>query len=248
MKTSTRALCAAAAVLCLATPLAHASVVITGTRVVFNAAQGEATIRLTNENSRPALVEAWIDDGDVNSTPDTAHTPFLITPPLFRMDPNKDQTLRILFVPGAKPLPSDHESVFWLNVLEIPPKPTAEEQAGKNYLQFAIRSRIKLFYRPAKLPGGALTAPAKLTFKTKAGQGAALEVHNPTPYYITISSLALGTNTKPVEGTDGMVAPFGDLRLPLQGVARAPVAGTPIVFTTINDFGAADTHKGVVAQ
>lgn len=248
MKIPTRAFCAAAAALCLAAPLAHASVVITGTRVVFNAAQGETTVRLTNDNSRPALVEAWIDDGDVNSTPDSAHTPFLITPPLFRMDPDKDQSLRILFVPGAKPLPADHESVFWLNVLEIPPKPTAIEQAGKNYLQFAIRSRIKLFYRPAKLPGDALTAPNKLIFKRMTGQGAALEVHNPTPYYITISSLSLGAGPKSIEGADGMVAPFGDLRLRLKSVAQAPAAGAPLVFTTINDYGAADTHKGVVVQ
>ena len=248
MKTLTRAFCAAATALCLAAPLAHASVVITGTRVIFNAVQGETTVRLNNDNSRPALVEAWIDDGDVNSTPDSAHTPFLITPPLFRMDPNKDQSLRILFVPGAKPLPGDRESVFWLNVLEIPPKPSDPEYAGKNYLQFAIRSRIKLFYRPAKLPGDSLTAPDRLIFKATAGQDAALEIHNPTPYYITISSLSLGTNPKPVEGTDGMVAPFGDLRLPLKGIAQAPAAGTPIIFTTINDYGAGDTHKAVVAQ
>lgn len=248
MKIPTRAFCAAAAALCLAAPLAHASVVITGTRVVFNAAQGETTVRLTNENSRPALVEAWIDDGDVNSTPDSARTPFLITPPLFRMDPDKDQSLRILFVPGTKPLPADRESVFWLNVLEIPPKPTDPEAAGKNYLQFAIRSRIKLFYRPAKLPGDALTAPGKLTFKATADQGAALAIHNPTPYYITITNLSLGANAKPIEGTDGMVAPFGDLRMPLKGVAQVLAAGTPIVFTTINDYGAADTHKAVVAQ
>jgi chaperone protein EcpD len=248
MKFSTRAFCAAAAALCLAAPMAHASVVIAGTRVVFNAAQGETTVRLTNANARPALVEAWIDDGDVDSTPDTAHTPFLITPPLFRMDPNKDQSLRILFVPGAKPLPADRESVFWLNVLEIPPKPSAVEQAGKNYLQFAIRSRIKLFYRPAKLPGDALTAPDKLVFNAMTGQGAALEVHNPTPYYVTISSLSLGADAQPIEGTDGMVAPFGDLRVSLKGVAQTPAPGTPVVFTTINDFGAADNHKGVVAQ
>lgn len=248
MKISTRAFCAAAATLCLAAPLAHASVVITGTRVVFNAAQGETTVRLTNDNSHPALVEAWIDDGDVNSTPDSAHTPFLITPPLFRMDPEKDQSLRILFVPGAKPLPSDRESVFWLNVLEIPPKPTGPDAAGKNYLQFAIRSRIKLFYRPAKLPGDALTAPDKLIFKAITGQGAALEVHNPTPYYVTITNLSFGANAKPIEGTDGMVAPFGDLRMPLKGVAQAPAAGTSIVFTTINDYGAADNHKAVVSQ
>jgi P pilus assembly chaperone PapD len=248
MKTLTRAFCAAVAALCLAAPLAHASVVITGTRVIFNVAQGEATVRLTNDNSRPALVEAWIDDGDINSTPDTAHTPFLITPPLFRMDPNKDQSLRILFVPGAKPLPADRESVFWLNVLEVPPKATGPEYAGKNYLQFAIRSRIKLFYRPAKLPGDPLTAPDRLTFKSVGGPGVALEIHNPTPYYITISSLALGTNPKPIEGADGMVAPFDNLRMPLKGFAQAPSASTPIVFTTINDYGAADTHKGVVAQ
>lgn len=248
MKTLTRAFCAAAAALCLAAPLAHASVVITGTRVIFNAAQGEATVRLTNDNSRPALVEAWIDDGDINSTPDSAHTPFLITPPLFRMDPNKDQSLRILFVQGAKPLPGDRESVFWLNVLEIPPKPSDPEYSGKNYLQFAIRSRIKFFYRPAKLPGDPLAAPDRLSFKALAGQGSALEIHNPTPYYITISSLSLGVNPKPIEGAEGMVAPFGDLRLPLKGTAQAPAAGTPIVFTTINDYGAADTHKGAVAQ
>ncbi|MES2405683.1 MAG: molecular chaperone [Pseudomonadota bacterium] len=246
MKTSTRAFCAAAAALCLASPLAHASVVIAGTRVIFNAAQGEATVRMTNDNSRPALIEAWIDDGDINSTPDTARTPFLITPPLFRMDPNKDQSLRILFVPGAKPLPGDRESVFWLNVLEVPPKPSEPQYAGKNYLQFAIRSRIKLFYRPGKLPGDALTAPDKLTFQAMAG--AALAIHNPTPYYITISSLSLGANQKLIDGTDGMVTPFGDLRMPLKGITQAPAAGTPIVFTTINDYGAADTHKAVVVQ
>jgi len=248
MKILPRAFRAAAAALCLAAPLAHASVVITGTRVIFNADRGETTVRLTNDNSRPALVEAWIDDGDIHSTPDSAHTPFLITPPLFRMDPNKDQSLRILFVQGAKPLPEDRESVFWLNVLEIPPKPSDSEYAGKNYLQFAIRSRIKLFYRPAKLAGDSLTAPDKLTFKAIADQGAALEIHNPTPYYITISNLSLGANQKPVEGASGMVAPFGDLRLSLKGITQAPVAGTTIVFATINDYGAADTHKGVVAQ
>lgn len=248
MKILPRALCAVAAALCLTAPLAHASVVISGTRVIFNAAQGETTVRLTNDNSRPALVEVWIDDGDINSTPDTARTPFLITPPLFRMDPDKDQSLRILFVQGAKPLPEDHESVFWLNVLEIPPKPGDHDSAGKNYLQFAIRSRIKLFYRPAKLPGNALTAPDQLTFKAATGQGAALEVHNPTPYYITISSLSLGASQKAMDGADGMIAPFGTLRLPLKDIAQAPVAGTPIVFTTINDYGAADAHKGAVAQ
>ena len=51
---------------------ADASVVIGGTRVVFPAAGGEVTVRLNNNGEQPALVEAWIDAGNPDSTPDTA--------------------------------------------------------------------------------------------------------------------------------------------------------------------------------
>ena len=239
---------AVVAACCLFTAIAQADVVIGGTRVVFPARQGEVTVRLSNEGAKPALVEAWIDTGDVHSTPDSVNTPFLITPPLFRMEPHKDQSLRILYVQGGKPLPNDRESLFWLNVLEIPPKPSGA-MADKNTLQFAIRSRLKLFYRPANLAGTSVKAPDQLTFTaTTDDHGAGLEVHNPTPYYITISALALGTKGAPVAGAAGMIAPFGDLRMPLKGVAHAPPADTPVVFTTINDYGAGDVHKGTVKQ
>lgn len=247
MNILTRAFGTAVVALCLAIPAVHASVVIGGTRVVFPAQQGEVTVRLSNESDHPALVEAWIDTGNPNSTPDSVSTPFLITPPLFRMEQHKDQSLRILYTQGSQPLPADRESLFWLNVLEIPPKPTGPQYSGRNYLQFAIRSRLKLFYRPANLPDDALKAPDKLTFKAAAGQGAALEVHNPTPYYVTISNLSLGADSKPSAETSGMIAPFGDLHLPLKDLAQVPSGGTPVVFNTINDYGAADTHKGIVA-
>lgn len=247
MNILTRVLGAVAVALCLA-PTARASVVINGTRVVFPAQQGEVTVRLSNQSDKPALVEAWIDDGDVKSTPDSVRTPFLITPPLFRMEPHKDQSLRIIYTQGTKPLPTDRETLFWLNVLEVPPKPTGAA-ANKNTLQFAIRSRLKFFYRPANLPGDVSKAPDQLTFKAAAdGQGAVLVVHNPTPYYITISQLAFGAKGKPIAGATGMVAPFADLKLPLKGLLHAPSAGTPMVFTTINDYGAADVHKGTVTQ
>lgn len=240
--------CAALALACLHVANAQASVVVGGTRVVFSAKQGETTLRLTNKGTRAALVEAWIDRGNPNSTPDSVTTPFLITPPLFRMEPNKDQSLRILFVQGSKPLPTDRESLFWLNVLEIPPKPTGPA-ADKNSLQFAIRSRLKLFYRPAGLAGSAIKAPDQLTFKVGAdGASPTLDVHNPTPYYITISKVAFGAASKPLADVNGMVVPFGDLKLPVKGLAHPPASGTPIMFTTINDYGAGDIHKSTVAQ
>lgn len=248
MKCFSNIACAMLAAFCLVSGSAQASVVIGGTRVVFPAQQGEATVRLSNESDKPALVEAWIDDGDARSTPDSVRTPFLITPPLFRMEAHKDQSLRILYVQGKQPLPGDRESVFWLNVLEIPPKPGAQ-YADRNYLQFAIRSRLKLFYRPANLHGDAAKAPGQLTFKVAAsGRNVTLDAHNPTPYYITIVKLSLDAAGKSGLAAPGMVAPFGDLQLKLKDIEHAPATGTPVVFTTINDYGANEVHKGVVTQ
>jgi chaperone protein EcpD len=227
---------------------ASANVVIAGTRVVFPAKDGEVTVRLTNDSAKPALVEAWIDNGDPHSTPDKVETPFLITPPLFRMDAHKDQSLRILFTHSPKPLPADRESVYWLNVLEIPPRPSGAQAVGKNYLQLAIRSRLKLFYRPANLAGDPLKAPAALRFKAVTdGAARALEVHNPTPYYITIVQLSVDIGGKSYEGKTGMVAPMSDLRLDLPALQQAPAAGSAIQFSTINDYGANVALKSTVS-
>lgn len=226
---------------------AQANVIIAGTRVVFPAQDGEVTVRLTNDNTVPALVEAWIDDGDPHSTPDKAHTPFLITPPLFRMDPHTDQNLRILAT--SPNLPSDRESIFWLNVLEIPPKPTGEQFKGKNLLQVAIRSRLKLFYRPANLPGDANKAPGELTWKVVTdGKGYALELHNPTAYHVTVTQSTVQVGGKPCNTEAGMVDPFGTLRLAFkEAPAQAPTAGTAVNYDIVNDYGAVTAFKGTVS-
>jgi chaperone protein EcpD len=245
MKFSKHVLCllAVAGLLCVGT--AQANVVIGGTRVIFPADQGETTLRLSNLGKQPALVEAWIDEGNTQSTPNTTHAPFLITPPLFRMDAGRDQSLRILFTGNPAKLPADRESLFWLNVLEIPPRPKNAQK--KNLLQFAVRSRLKLFYRPAKLPGNPLKAPDKLVWTTtRSADGVALHVHNPTPYYITITHVSLDIGKTPATLSSGMIAPFADENIPVPGVHDVKT-GTPLTFTIINDYGAANVHKGAIA-
>ncbi|MBE1159377.1 fimbrial biogenesis chaperone [Dyella acidiphila] len=249
MRNLVRAIGTALLTLCLIAPAAHANVIISGTRVIFPAQDGEVTVRLTNQNTSPALVEAWIDNGDKDSTPDKANTPFLITPPLFRMEPNRDQSLRILFTHSQQPLPSDRESLFWLNVLDVPPKPTGPQTEGKNYLQLAIRSRLKLFYRPTGLAGDPIKAAAALTFKagpSNAG-GYTLVVHNPTPYYVTISKLTLQSSGSSYNGKTNMVAPMSDLKLDLPELKHAAAVGDAIEFDSINDYGAIDALKSSVA-
>ncbi len=59
-----------------------------------------------------------------------------------------ENTLRIIYT--GPPLAADRESLFWMNVKTIP---SVDKNAlnGRNVLQLAILSRMKLFLRPIQL-------------------------------------------------------------------------------------------------
>lgn len=214
---------------------AYASVVIAGTRVIYNAKEREVTVRLSNAGQLPALTQVWLDKGDAGASPATTAVPFTVTPPVARVDPGKGQTLRIFHTGEA--MPQDRESVFWLNVLEVPP--TARDQADANQLQLAFRTRIKLFYRPAGLAGSAHEAPAKIRWRLRREGGqAALEAHNPTPFFVSLASLEVageGKSAKFEQG--GMVGPGETNVFPLRG--ELPAAALTLHYQAINDFGGA---------
>jgi len=235
----------AASVLALGSMLpfaAHASVVIAGTRVIYNAADSEVTLKLSNVGKAPALTQVWLDKGDPHADPSTLDLPFMITPPMSRIDPGKGQTVRVLYT--GEPLAKDRETAFWLNVLEVPPKPTAA-QAGANYVQLAFRSRIKFFFRPDGLPGSADDAPGKLVWRLDtASAKPALTVANPTPYHITIIEAHVGAEPNAPTFDEGtMVEPGGQQTLRLSGPVRA---GAKVMFTTINDYGGPVHHEATL--
>jgi len=214
---------------------AQASVVIAGTRVVYNAKDPEETLKLSNEGKSPALVQAWIDSGDAKSAPSAIDVPFVVTPPISRIDPAKGQTLRVVYTGEA--LPQDKESVFWLNVLEVPPKPSADE-AGANKLQLAFRSRIKLFFRPAGLQGLAEDAPAKISWRlTEAGNQPAIEARNPAPFHVSFTGIEVSAGGKTATFDDGgMVGPGETKVFPLNGVVPGTADAT-VHYHALNDFG-----------
>jgi len=137
-----------AATLLAAAPRATAGVVVDGTRVVYPAAKREVTININNPGSVPSLVQAWLDAGDPRAKPGDSKVPFVLTPPLFRLDPTKVQSLRLVYT--HDPLPADRESVFWLNVLDIPPRAAANAPHGP-----ARRPQLIAIH---EIPGGALRA------------------------------------------------------------------------------------------
>lgn len=72
--------CAAALGLAMST-VAQASLVIEGTRVVYKAGAPEVVVKMTNDGNTASLMQAWIDDGRAEATPDEMNVPFFLTPP-----------------------------------------------------------------------------------------------------------------------------------------------------------------------
>jgi len=234
---------------CCAIAAADASVVVGATRVVFQEQEHEATIRLTNEGDVPALVETWVDSGNRESSPDKADSPFTLSPPIFRIEPHRGQTIRMMY--SQDPMPQDKESVFWLNVLEIPPIPKKAEGESKNMLQFAFRSRLKVFFRPKNLTGNPHTASERVTWQLLQGepnQGCLLQVSNPTPYHITFTEIATSIGAQKFISDGGMADPQGPLSFPLKGLKTCPAGSADIVYTTINDYGGAVSYKGTASH
>jgi chaperone protein EcpD len=232
-----RALAASAGVvLGLAWPAtSQASVVIASTRVIYDAQESEVTLKLTNEGTAPALVQTWIDKGDARAAPSTIEVPFTVVPPIARIDPTKGQTLRIAYTGEA--LPQDKESVFWLNVLEVPPKPTGDA-ADANQMQLAFRSRIKVFFRPSGLKGSSEDAPALVVWRLYCSTGPCrLEASNPTAYHVSFTSIDVSAGDKVATFDEGaMVGPGEREVLPLKGVFT-PAAGARVHYSALNDFG-----------
>lgn len=241
LKTYRRRAAMAAALLALATPGALASVVLTGTRVVYPESEREVTLKVTNEGDTPSLVQAWIDDGDPGALPEEAKSPFTLTPPLFRLDPKKGQTLRIIHL--QQPVPRDRESLFWLNVLDIPPVASGTA-APRNSLQFAFRTRIKLLFRPAGLPGYAAGAPAQVTWRLMRNDDGrqVLTATNPTPYHITYRTVE-ATAQGHVYRHDAavMAEPGATIQFPIDGPPAATGQPDAVRYTFIDDFGASVT-------
>lgn len=209
---------------------AIASVIAERTRVIFSEGSTEESLQLVNSNSYPVAVQVWVDDGDLMATPEKAISSVLVLPPLFRLQPQAQRSLRLI-LSGANKLPVDRESAFWLNVYEIPPKSTTKVD-DESFVTLALRMQYKVFYRPKSLPAPGETLGKALTFTlARSGDSALIKVNNPTPYYASLASLKLGS----AEALPDMVAPFSTLDFPLN---HSPTAGSATLnFVLIDDLG-----------
>ncbi|MFP2237298.1 molecular chaperone [Pseudescherichia vulneris] len=201
---------------------AQAGVIIGATRVVYSEQQKSVAVSLRNNSPFAWLINSKISTGGswAGILPSAQKAPFVITPPLFALKAGRESTLRIMYTGAA--LPRGRESVFTLSIATIP---SAKMQ--DNSVEVAIRSRLKLFYRPSDLAGSAQDAFQQLRWSKHNHQ---LWVENPTPYYVTLFNLQL--NGHEIRHA-GMVAPYS--RRHINGCTKA--VQCTIRWQGINDFG-----------
>lgn len=214
----------------LASTVANANVVIANTRAIFPSDQSEITVKLSNDGATASLVQAWVDDGRPQAQIEDLQVPFSVMPVLFRLDPGKGQSLRLFHTGEA--LPADRESLYWLNVLDVPPK------GSGNRLQIALRSRIKLLYRPAGLPGDAARAHRALTWQLERdGDAWVLIARNPGPYVVNLASLSLRQpGLTAIDLQPAHVLPFASTRFHVAGLQG--IALPRLQYAFIDDYGA----------
>ncbi len=127
------------------------------------------------------------------------------TPSITRLDKRKGQALHLRYT-GA-PLPADRESIFWLNVLTVPPKFI---DVKHQYLNVAYQTRIKFIYRLVRLIKHAQSATGKSQWKKEVD---VLNVYNPTPYYISLLNVEWLAKGQTVSVKGEMLPPFGQITL-----------------------------------
>lgn len=213
---------------------AQAAITLSSTRVIYDGDKKEASVTVRNVGSDEILIQSWLD-GDRPGTP-SGSIPFAVTPPLAHMGGQSRQVLRILFQGSG--VPTDKESVFWLNVQQIPKAPE-----GTNVLQLAIRQRIKFFYRPAGLSGTPKDAPGALTWHAERdGKNSGLRVNNPSQYHVTITDLQVkGSDYTSAQITNFMIAPGASMFIKIPELPAAH--SLTLSAHPINDFGAKELYS-----
>lgn len=234
------------ALLCtlLALPLAQADMIVETTRIVYQEGKRDVTFKVTNTSKdRPAFVQMWLDDGNLQASPEEIATPFSMSPPVARVNAGRSQVVRLVYT--GEPQSKDKETLYWFNMLEVPPK--SDEP---NRLSFAVRTRIKLFFRPQALGSDQLAATDKLQWSLKRNANKwVIEGYNPTPFHVSFYSLKMmdGNTALPVND-GGMLPPQSRQSFELKDADKLPANAKSLKVDLINDYGGVNSKEFLLAK
>lgn len=202
----------------------QAALALDRNRVIFHEEEKSISLSIKNDNKfKPYLAKVWLQDQNDR----TENLPLFISPALQRVNPGQKTLVRLKALPVISSYPQDRESLFYLNVLEIP---TVSEKP--NVMQIALNTKIKVFYRPK-----GLQEDRRFFNMDKfhiISTGSKYKVVNDSGFYFNISSYtdAAGKMTR----KSLALKPFSTEILNF-------TMNRPAKVTIVNDFGTAQTFN-----
>ncbi|EKN4056586.1 fimbria/pilus periplasmic chaperone [Yersinia enterocolitica] len=215
------------------------SVKVDETRAIYPLSSVKGiSLSMMNPQDYPILVQTQVKGEDKRSP-----APFVVTPPLFRLDAGMQGRVRVIRTGGN--FPQDRESLQWLCLTGVPPKEgdmwdnshhdkNKETQDVNLDIRLSISTCMKLLVRPDQLKQKPEDVAGELIWQRNGKQ---LQVNNPTPFYISFKSINLGGKDINLSsaGENTYVAPFGERSYALP----VDMAGSPVELNwkIINDLG-----------
>ncbi|WP_326928742.1 MULTISPECIES: fimbrial biogenesis chaperone [unclassified Citrobacter] len=152
--------------------------------------------------------------------------------------PKNGQSIRIKKAIDKRIAANDRESLWWLNILDIPSVDKSQTTENTAILNLAIRSRFKFFWRPIGL-GDRQNAESKMEFiATSDG----ITLVNPTPFFITVVDVVSASGNGLLKESI-MVAPKSKTKVNSKQKIKP---GEAVVLQAVNDYGSVVEFKTAI--
>lgn len=159
----------------------QSSIEINKDKFIFIESINQEIVEINNKTNNDYFIQSWITHYDKENSNEI---PFMITPPLFKIE--KDETFSLKIFKKDEIKERDRETLYRINIKRIPILLNSDN--NKNMLHVSINSVYNLIYRPISIEKDAKDAYKKIEFlKNKNNE---FIINNPTPYFIALSSIS----------------------------------------------------------
>lgn len=213
----------------------YAGIMPSQSRVIYHAGDKDQSLMLVNTNDYPVIVQNWVDNGE--GTPDAKDIPFVSIPPVFRLEKSDVRGIRIIY--NNTSLPQDRESLYWLNIYEIPPE--KKDINPDNSILVTMNTQIKVLFRPEGVTQKPEEAIKRVTCRRQTSS--VIECNNPSPIHLSVVDMKLHTRngkTQNATGSDFMLTPKSKKTFTFN---ESNEVATKIDMVYLNDTGETITYE-----
>ncbi|PSV27801.1 fimbria/pilus periplasmic chaperone [Photobacterium sp. GB-56] len=208
-----------------------AALQLNATRYIVNEGDKSVEIKIENIADKTYAAQIWIE----NENKKDKNVNFIPMPNFFKFNKGETQVVRLLNTHKSSSL--NNESLYWLNLQEIPPV----DKSKKSRITLALKTRVKLIYRPKVLLGKRANAEKLLSIVKSNGN---IKITNPTPFYLAVVNVKF--NGKEIKLNNEMKQQLGVFPPESSVFIKNNYVATisKFEFDAINDYGTVSHFQG----